>query len=88
MVFNNIKNLRVDRDIRQRDIAKFAFSFNMVDQQGLDRFCRQNPFARRPKFLNFGTRLPLFAKNSSPNCFFTLRPSRVRVPKKIKKTER
>ncbi len=22
MVFNNIKNLRVDRDIRQRDIAK------------------------------------------------------------------
>ena len=29
--------------------------------------------------LNFGTHFTLFAKNSSPNCFFTLRPSRVRI---------
>lgn len=29
--------------------------------------------------LKFSTRLALFAKNSSLNCFFTLRPSRVRI---------
>ena len=51
-----------------------------LHKEGLDRKCFAFSLRSATEILtNFSTRLALFAKNSPPDCFLTLRPSRVQV---------
>lgn len=61
------------------DTLRHPFLF-LAGAEGLDRKCFAFSLRSATEILtNFSTRLALFAKNSPPDCFLTLRTSRVQV---------
>ena len=63
----------------ETDTLRHPFLF-LAGAEGLDRKCFAFSLRSATEILaNFSTRLTLFAKNSPPDCFLTLRPSRVQV---------